>query len=1023
MLALTFLFSTIASVYAGMPVVNASETGTTYYVSSVNGSDRNSGTSENEPFYSLQKINEIELKPGDRVLLEAGSVFNNGYLHIKGSGSESAPIIIGKYGEGNDPVIAANGQGVWYQNYGKALDNSGHRYKGYVSSCILLYDVEYIEISDIEMTNIDVFDGVNYSSLDKMNRTGVAVVAKDRGTLDHIYLKNLYIHDIHGNVYDKHMNNGGIYFTVFKPEDEASTGISRYNDVLIENCRVENVSRWGIAVGYTAYWDKFTTSEIPDSISETYGSTNVVIRNNYVKEPGGDAITTMYCHCPIVEYNVSDGAAREINTQVYSETSFGRVAAAIWPWKCKDAIFQYNEAFDTYYNQDGQAWDADYGDGTIYQFNYSHNNGGGCVMVCGVQAINTVFRYNISQNDLSGILNIPGNPKAHFYNNVFYTDNGTPFIRTGMTGGTAVVENNIIYNGGGKTSEDWTKNSNVTYSHNIYYNYSNIPSSDKYAITADPRLVNPGSGPTTTNGVVHSRSAFEGYMLQPDSPAINAGKIIENNGTQDFFGRPLDEIPDIGVYEVGDYLYSNDSSIKSTVYMTKEDGDKTVLLVPSVEGNPTTAAELLSNITIHEKASAKLVKNGQDVSAGTAVDESMVLVITAEDNTSTSYPIEIKNTYNYAEDYTNKHQGNVWFYQRKDNGVYSNLTRVDEWGGWAGDNYATVAIDVKNGVTWGLLCDVLPKSLQSEGYSMAFRAPKSGRIEIMFYNNMAYLRHATPSLPNSGGYVNLYITKNGETIDGPLTLPNDGSPRNMEPYTLDVNKGDYIRVEIRHSYASGASSMTRPSVHVTPIISYVNVPVNPVQQVTAFLTGSDKAILKGDYAVVFSVDTKVPLTALYATINYDAEYFEFRKVDSVLEGAMILAYDADVPGKVRVIIGTEGKGKEIIGAKDIFSVTLEAKKSFNLSEISGVNIEVSDANGTIIGVDNVSKTVVMEESVPGDLNSDGEVNIGDLGIAAGFYGVDKDDPEWTDAKKADVVSDGRIDISDLIYIVVKILGI
>ena len=35
---------------------------------------------------------------------------------------------------------------------------------------------------------------------------------------------------------------------------------------------------------------------------------------------------------------------------------------AIWPWKCKDALFQYNEAYHTCDNQDGQAWDADAGD-------------------------------------------------------------------------------------------------------------------------------------------------------------------------------------------------------------------------------------------------------------------------------------------------------------------------------------------------------------------------------------------------------------------------------------------------------------------------------------------------------------------------------------------------------------------------------------------------------------------------------------------------------------------------------------
>ena len=170
-----------------------------------------------------------------------------------------------------------------------------------------------------------------------------------------------------------------------------------------------------------------------------------MIRNNYVKDAGGDAITLMYCDRPLIEYNVSDGAARQINTKDYNATGFGRVAAGIWPWKCKDAIFQYNEAFDTCQNQDGQAWDADYGDGTVYQYNYSHNNGGGSVMFCGGEAINNIFRYNISQNDLGGVINPAGQPDAHVYNNTFFVKEGIDFIRTNMGGGPMVVENNIIY--------------------------------------------------------------------------------------------------------------------------------------------------------------------------------------------------------------------------------------------------------------------------------------------------------------------------------------------------------------------------------------------------------------------------------------------------------------------------------------------------------------------------------------------------------------------------------------------------
>ena len=43
---------------------------TTYYVSSLNGNDSNSGTAQTEAFKTLDAINKIKLMPGDRVLLE-----------------------------------------------------------------------------------------------------------------------------------------------------------------------------------------------------------------------------------------------------------------------------------------------------------------------------------------------------------------------------------------------------------------------------------------------------------------------------------------------------------------------------------------------------------------------------------------------------------------------------------------------------------------------------------------------------------------------------------------------------------------------------------------------------------------------------------------------------------------------------------------------------------------------------------------------------------------------------------------
>ena len=68
-----------------------------------------------------------------------------------------------------------------------------------------------------------------------------------RQTLHSITLTGLFVHDVKGNVYNKHMNNGGIYMTALPPADEAQTGVARYDGVTVENCMGQQVSRWGIA--------------------------------------------------------------------------------------------------------------------------------------------------------------------------------------------------------------------------------------------------------------------------------------------------------------------------------------------------------------------------------------------------------------------------------------------------------------------------------------------------------------------------------------------------------------------------------------------------------------------------------------------------------------------------------------------------------------------------------------------------------------------------------------------------------
>lgn len=681
LLALALVVTSGASMIPAY-TAEAEELGTTYYVSSIDGDDSNDGLSEDKAFATLDKINEITLQPGDEVLLEKGSVFEDQALHIKGSGSEEAPIIVSTYGEGDRPQINTNGHGQWYQNYGGHLDNTNHKWKGTVSSSILLMDVEYIEISGLEITNdrasaTDTEKDKEYNDAFAMDRTGVAGVAKDKGTVDHIVLDDLYIHDVTGNVYNKHMANGGIYFIVETPENESETGVARYNDVQIRNCYLDTVNRWGIAVGYTYQWGQFKTAALSDDTMEKYGSSNVVIENNYVANSGGDAITTMYLDRPVVQYNVSQNAAKQINTTDYSKqqpqldpttgewtgnylaVGNQRVAAGIWPWKCKDAVFQYNECFNTMNasngNGDGQPWDADYGDGTNYQYNYSHGNTASTVMFCGVESINNTFRYNISQNEDMGPLDPAGNTgNCHVYNNTFYIKEGLTSIWSTMhsNNGPMTIENNIFYFAGDTpvAATNWNPSGNKVYDNNLYYNVSTYPN-DENAVKVDagtPVLVDAGSGPVQAaedgkarlHDDPNEETVFDGYKLAENSPALNAGKVItDQNGFElehDFFGHELTAVPEIGAAESD--LVS--LAVRSNVYRV----NASALEISALPKN-TTAAELKENL-IYDSAVTLIVTDseGNELDDADIVAGGMKVVLTYGED-SLTYTI-VENTDN-----------------------------------------------------------------------------------------------------------------------------------------------------------------------------------------------------------------------------------------------------------------------------------------------------------------------------------------------------------------------------------------
>lgn len=339
-----------------------------YFVDAEHGDDSNSGRSEQKAWATLWKVKNEDYKPGDRILFRAGTKYH-GQLVLKDSGKAGKPIVVSSYGEGAKPQIHGKG----WQEYALLLDS-----------------VEYVEVRDLEFTNM--------GAERKAKRAGVVVRAFNSGELHHIVLENLAIHHVNGSLRKK---QGGGH--AIRTEVRSDAVPSRFVDFQILDNHIYRTSRNGIGIrGNTSRKNWFPHLE-------------VVIRGNLMEQVPGDGIVV----------TGSDGALIEGNLlRDFPDTlPLGEAAAGIWPWSSDNTVIQFNEVSGHKAKWDGQGYDSDFNSiGTIIQNNYSHDNYGGFLLVCNNgakygQEINigtkgSIIRNNVSFND--GIRPYPTNRKDVF---------------------------------------------------------------------------------------------------------------------------------------------------------------------------------------------------------------------------------------------------------------------------------------------------------------------------------------------------------------------------------------------------------------------------------------------------------------------------------------------------------------------------------------------------------------------------------------------------------------------------------
>jgi hypothetical protein len=488
---------------------------TAYYVDSASGNDAHDGRSPQTAWRSLDRVNAGVFGPGDHILLKAGSRWK-GFLSPGGSGAAGKPIVITRYGQGPKPAIDAAGK--WL-------------------ATVYLYNGEYWDI-----TNLDV---ANRAPTPVPKLAGVLVRLINFGVAHRITLRHLDIHDVFGsNVKDE---GGGSGILCDSGGDQKKT---RYDGLRIENCRLARTDRNGITM--SAYYAR----------PQWPLSTHVVIRGNVLQDIGGDGIVPIGCDGCLIEHNVLRGGRQR--AQDY--------AAGIWPWSCDNTVVQFNEVSGMKGEMDGEGYDSDYNSrGTLFQYNYSHDNDGGFMLICddGSQSppwnignSGTVIRYNISRNDGLHTFNITGPClNTSIYNNVFYLGKGqdVPFVASGNWGGgvknwpddTRFV-NNVFY-AAGKSHFDFGGMTKLTFDHNAFWGgIAGLPA-DAHAILIDPKLAAPDDASRFGYTLFadprgHSmRLDARGYSLRPDSPLRHAGAIVPDSGGRDYWGNPLPTgVPDIG---------------------------------------------------------------------------------------------------------------------------------------------------------------------------------------------------------------------------------------------------------------------------------------------------------------------------------------------------------------------------------------------------------------------------------------------------------------------------------------------
>jgi hypothetical protein len=295
-----------------------------FYLDCGSAASSGTGVSEQSPWNRLEQLNSFNFAPGDTVFLKRGTVCH-GTIAPQGSGSESAPIRLTAYGEGQRPRIIAETS---------------------AQQSLKLFNQEYWDIDSLDLSG---------------GTTNGVFISGDKGILHHIHLSNLAVHDVIGGEL-KHKESGLVAIT-------PGSVNQHFDDVIVDGVTAWHTNQWvGIIVGGG------NLGYPPESD----WNTNVEIRNSVIHDVQGDGIVLFR----VIHGRIDSSVAWNTGMQVTETTG---TPNAIWTWMCDDCTVEGNEAYLTDSpGVDGGAYDIDYGNtkNSVID-NYGHDTQGYCVAVFG----------------------------------------------------------------------------------------------------------------------------------------------------------------------------------------------------------------------------------------------------------------------------------------------------------------------------------------------------------------------------------------------------------------------------------------------------------------------------------------------------------------------------------------------------------------------------------------------------------------------------------------------------------------